>query len=129
MRYEFSEHASRAGWYSVLDKKTGIRIDFEAHRINETQEIDIGDFPVDAAAIATALREIGDWISFHHYSDAMPVPTYEYRLSEDNEVAMVIRHKQPCFTIVSDAKIDTSSTAFTNAVKKAAEFLKKVRQQ
>lgn len=127
-RYIFSPHESRAGWYSVLDSRYGVRCDFEAHRFNETQEFcGIDDLPADPELISRIMRELGDWISLHHYSEAMPVPVYEYRMAEDGATVSIIRHKAPCFTITASADVDTTSPRFAEAVKKAGEFIRKGR--
>lgn len=129
-RYIFSPHESRAGWYSVLDSDSGIRCDFLEHAFNETQEFVLpDDLPADPELISRLMCELGDWISLHHYSEAMPIPVYEYRMNEDDTVVSIIRHKSPCFTITTSADEDTTSAQFADAVKKAGEFLKKGRQQ
>lgn len=125
MRYSFSRHPSRAGWYSVVDSQTGLVCSFEEHRFNETQEFNLDDLPIDPESIARAMRELGEWLSLHRYSETMPVPTYEYRLSEDNETVQIIRHKEPKFVITADANQDIAGIRFTNALKKTAEYLKK----
>lgn len=114
----------------MLDSDYGIRCDFEAHRFNETQEFSLpDDLPADPALISRIMRELGDWISLHHYSEAMPVPVYEYRMSDDDTVVSIIRHKDPCFTISTSADEDTTSARFSDAIKKAAEFVRKGRKQ
>lgn len=129
-RFIFSPHESRAGWYSVLDSGSGIRCDFLEHEFNETQEFVLpDDLPADPELISCLMRELGDWISLHHYSEAMPVPVYEYRMSDDDTVVFIIRHKAPCFTISTSADEDTTSARFSDAIKKAAEFVRKGRKQ
>ena len=129
MRYTFTKDPSRAGWYSVLDSQSGLRCDFKEHQFNETQEFNLDELPTDPDLIAKAMRELGEWISLHHYAEAMPVPTYEYRLSEDNETVQIIRHKDPKFVITVDAKQDITSDRFVAAVQKAGEFIRKGRRQ
>lgn len=129
-RYIFSPHESRAGWYSVLDSNSGIRCDFEEHLFDETQEFTLpDDLPADPEFISRLMRELGEWISLHRYSEAMPVPTYEYKLSDDDMAVSIIRHKAPCFTITTSASEDTTSARFQDAIKKAGEFARKGRQQ
>ena len=130
MRYDFTQHVSRAGWYSVLDTDTGIRCDFREHQFNETQEFSLpDDLPADPNLISRMMRELGDWISLHRYSEAMPVPVYEYRMSDDDTTISIIRHKAPCFTIITSANEDTTSARFSEALRKAGEFARKGRQQ
>lgn len=130
MRYEFSQHESRSGWYSVLDSGSGIRCEFHEHQFNETQEFSLpDDLPADPDLISRLMRELGDWISLHRYSEAMPVPVYEYRMSDDDMTISIIRHKAPCFTIITSANEDTTSARFSEALRKAGEFARKGRQQ
>lgn len=129
-RYIFSPHESRAGWYSVFDSGSGIRCDFREHEFNETHEFARpDDLPADPELISCLMRELGDWISLHHYSEAMPIPVYEYRMNVDDTVVSIIRHKPPCFTITTSADEDTTSPRFADAIRKAGEFLKKGRHQ
>lgn len=127
MRYEFSNHPSRQGWFRVIDTKWMLVCEFEAHRFNETQTFpDMGQMPVDPQKIATAMRELGDWIYCHHYAEALPIPVYELRLSEDDSQLHIIRHKEPFM----DARFETDDLeAVADALAKAAEFVeKKIRR-
>lgn len=127
-RFIFSPHESRAGWYSVIDLDSNIRCDFREHEFNETQEFSLpDDLPADPELISRLMHELGDWISLHYYSEAMPVPVYEYRMSDDDTVVSIIRHKAPCFTITASADEDTTSLRFADALRKAGEFIRKVR--
>lgn len=126
MRYEFSEHLDRDGWYIVTDTKWMMVCEFEAHRFNETQNfIDLGHLPVDPAKIAKAMTELGDWLFSHHYSDAMPVPTYEIRRTDDDSQVQVIRHKKPHLVITTPADDLNDLTELATSLEKAAEFLRK----
>lgn len=123
MRYEFSSHPDKQGWFRVTDTKWMMVCEFEAHRFNETQTFpDMGQMPVDPQKIATAMRELGDWVYMHHYSEALPIPTYELRLSEDDSQLHIIRHKEP----IMDARFETDDLrAIANALARASEFIEK----
>lgn len=123
MRYEFSSHPDKQGWFRVTDTKWMLVCEFEAHRFNETQTFsDMGQMPVDPQKIATAMRELGDWLYRHHYSEALPVPTYELRLSEDDSQLHIIRHKEPSM----DAVFETDDLkAVADALAKASQFVEK----
>lgn len=127
MRYEFYNHPTKIGWYRVIDTKWMMVCDFEAHRFNESQLFpDMGHLPTDPQKIATAMRELGDWVYQHHYSDAMPVPTYELRLSEDDSQLHIIRHKHP----IMDAVFETDDLkAIADALAKASQFVNKVMRR
>ena len=121
MRYEFIDHPSRDGWYQVTDKKGMLVCEFEKHRFNETQTLGmLGEQPLKAA---TAMRELGDWLYRHHYSEAVPVPTYELRLSEDDSHLHILRHKEP----LMDAVFETDDLkAVADALAKASQFVEKI---
>lgn len=116
-------HPEREGWYIVTDTKWMMMCEFEAHRFNETQVFpDMGHLPDDPQKIAQAMKELGDWIFNHHYSDAMDIPVYEMRLSNDDSYLHIIRHKEP----VMDAIFKTDDLkAIADTLAKAAEFVRK----
>lgn len=123
MRYEFTDHPSRQGWFRVTDTKWMMVCDFEAHRYNETQLFpELGHLPTDPHKIATAMRELGEWLFAHHYADIFPAPTYEMKLSDDDTELHIIRHKEP----VMDAVFETDDLkAIADALAKASEFVRK----
>lgn len=124
MRYEFTEHHEREGWFVVTDTKWMFTCEFEGHRFNDTQKfIDFGRLEgKDAQTIATAMTELGDWMYLHHYSEAFPPPTYELRISDDDTELHIIRHKEPYM----DAVFETDNLKeIADALSKAAEFIKK----
>ena len=126
MRYEFTDHPSRQGWFRVTDTKWMMVCEFQAHRFNDTQNyIDMGQLPADPNKVAHAMSELGDWLYKHHYSDVFPAPTYETRLSEDDSELHIIRHKEP----VMDAVFKTDDmVAIADALAKAAEYVRKCRR-
>lgn len=108
----------------MTDTKWMMVCDFEAHLYNETQVFpDMGNLPVDPDKIATAMRELGDWLYKHHYSDVFPAPTYEVKLSDDDSELHIIRNKEP----VMDAVFQTDNMKeVADALAKAAEFVRKM---
>ena len=124
MRYEFSEHIEKEGWYIVTDTKWMFTCEFQAHKFNETQKfLDMGNLErKDAQTIATAMAELGDWLYLHHYAESMPMPVYELQLSEDDTELHIIRHKEPYM----DAVFETDDLKeIADALCKAGEFVKK----
>lgn len=67
------------GFWVATDTEHGIVIKFKEHMFNETQKstlLDGNTFKTaeEALAIATYMREIGDWLRENHYTKVMPVP-------------------------------------------------------
>ncbi len=63
----------------ATDTEHGIVIKFKEHMFNETQKstlLDGNTFKTaeEALAIATYMREIGDWLRENHYTKVMPIP-------------------------------------------------------
>lgn len=126
MRYEFSSHPDKQGWFRVTDTKWMLVCDFMAHRFNETQEFpEMGHLPIDPDKIATAMRELGDWMYLHHYAEACPLPAYELRLSDDDTTLHVIRYKDPIMDACFEMDNLDDLKAVANALAKAAEFVEK----
>ncbi|MGN1221259.1 MAG: hypothetical protein ACI4TU_09995 [Candidatus Cryptobacteroides sp.] len=123
MRYEFTCDTSQSGRCRVCDTKWLMSCEFEHHRFNDTLEItDYGQLPSDPQKVATAMRELGDWLSTHHYSEIFPEPVYELKLSDDDSELHIIRHKEPFM----DAVFHTDDMAkISDALKKASEFVRK----
>jgi hypothetical protein len=123
MRYNFIKHPAKDGWYQVTDTMWGLVCEFEAGKFNETQSFpDMGTLPMNADTIANAMRELGEWVSYHHYSEAMPATVYELRLTDEDTKLHVIRHKAPHM----DAVFDTDDLPkIADALAKAAEFIRK----
>ena len=118
MRYEFTPHPEKSGWYLVTDTKWMFSCEF-----NETQTFSgldrLGDSPEKATE---AMNELGDWLFSHHYYEAMPLSAYEVRLSEDDTEMHIIRRKFP----EMDAKFATDDLdTIAKALAKASEFIRK----
>lgn len=125
MRYEFSNHPTKEGWFVVTDTKWMLECEFAQHQFNETQtftSMGVLEDKADPIAIAKAMRELGEWLYTHHAFEAMPQTTYELRLSEDGSELHVIRRKEPFM----DAVFETDDLpAIADALAKAAEFIRK----
>lgn len=123
MRYDFFDHPSKLGWFRVIDTKWMMVCDFKAHEFHKTQVFpSMGLLDDDPMQVMKVMREMGEWLYTHHYSDVMPAPPYELRLSEDGTRLHVLRHKDP----VMDAVFETGDlNAIANALAKAAEYIRK----
>lgn len=123
MRYVFTCDTDQSDRCRVFDSKWLMFCDFDRHKFNDTMTItDFGRLPSDPDVIATAMRELGDWLSMHHYSDIFPEPVYELKLSDDDSELHIIRHKEPFM----DAVFFTDDmTKISDALKKASEFIRK----
>ena len=120
-------HPEREGWFTVTDTKWMMVCDFEAHRFNETQTYpDMGMLAKkDAQTVAHAMAELGDWLFSHHYADALPVPTFELKRSDDDADILVVRHKKPHVVVSVPANELNDLNSLASTLKKMAEFLTK----
>ena len=110
----------------MVDTKWMMVCEFQAHQFNETQNfIDLGHLPMDPDKIAHAMSELGDWMFSHHYSDALPVPTYEVRRTDDDSEVQVIRHKKPHLVVTTPANELNDLNELASSLEKAAQFLRK----
>lgn len=126
MRYEFTAHPEREGWYIVTDTRWMFVCEFEAHRFNETQNYrDIGNLPNDPAKVSHAMSELGDWLFAHHYADIFPVPTFELKRTDDDREVQIIRHKKPHMVVSIPANEVNDLNEMANTLRKMAEFLNK----
>lgn len=108
-------------WWVLHDKDNGIVIRFKEHEFNETQEVKLTTPNTDAQQLATAVREIGDWLFSHAYSVAMPTPTFEFREWKDK--TLILRNKHPRLTINIEDECDAKQLA--DALRSASEFVRK----
>lgn len=96
MRYEFTRHPEKAGWYMVTDTMWMLTCEFRKHEFNETQVFSVLDsIGADPEKISKAMREMGNWLCLHHYHEAMPASAFELRMSEDDTELHIIRRKHP----------------------------------
>jgi len=69
------------GFWVATDNENEIEIKFREHEFNETQEVTLlGDKQITASTaqtLATAMRELADWLSKEHYNIAMPSLLYD----------------------------------------------------
>ena len=76
------------GWVCT-DKENGIVCQFTAHQFNETQKftfLEDVEQP-DAQTIATAVREMADWLRANHYEKAMPMTKELHRVRIGQRIA------------------------------------------
>lgn len=126
MRYEFTIHPDKSGWYMITDTKWMMVCEFQEHLFNETQNyLDYGQLPVDPQKIATAMREMGDWLYSHHYAEIFQTPTFELKRSDDDQEILIIRHKRPHISVSIPADDVNDLTDVANNLRKMAEFLNK----
>ena len=68
------QKSDRPNIYIVADVANELVISFEVHKFNETREVTfLEDKNLSAREIATILRNVGEWLSRHHYFVAMPI--------------------------------------------------------
>ena len=67
-RFKIEPSKKKEGWWVVTDTDNLIVISFEEHRFHETQHIvPLADSTPEALTLATALREVADWLRAKHY--------------------------------------------------------------
>ena len=114
MRYEFTSHPEKDGWYLVTDTKWMLTCEFREHEFNETQVYSgLERIGTDPEKISMAMRELGDWLCLHHYHEAMPASAFELRLSEDDTELHIIRRKHPQMDAVFSTTSRHSSSLAT----------------
>ena len=123
MRYEFTRHPEKAGWYMVTDTMWMLTCEFRKHEFNETQVFSVLDsIGADPEKISKAMREMGDWLCLHHYHEAMPASAFELRMSEDDTELHIIRRKHPQM----DAIFSTNDLeAIAKTMAKASIYVRK----
>ena len=105
MRYIFENHKSKPNWYTVTDTKWNLVCHFEEHLFNETHTFEKAPHNEELEAnLPQIMKELGDWLFLHREKETIPTPKVEFRLSDDDTKAYVIRHKDPKFILVTDAK-------------------------
>lgn len=125
MRYEFTPHPSKIGWYRVTDTKWMFTCEFREHEFNETQTFSgLERIGADPEKISRAMSELGDWLHRHHYSEVFPVPKYELRQGEDDEYYEIIRHRPPELVVTFRSGEDFRKVART--LRSTAEWIDKI---
>lgn len=62
-RFAVTNITNKEGWYVVVDLDNRVKVEFKKGKFNETQQVEYyGKETPDALALATALREIGDFM-------------------------------------------------------------------
>lgn len=128
-KFNLSKNTSAPGWWILSCPEHGMTIEFEEHRFNETQEVKFEDEQkvidtLGANGIAALMREVGDWLSGHAYSVAMPVPTFELSVNDDSRLITLTRHKFPRMEI--NVLDHCDSKQLSNAFKAASEGMRKL---
>lgn len=114
-------------WRALHCPEYRLKITFRVHEFNETQRVsmDEGVAPLGASAIARILREAGDWVFWHAYSEAMPIPVTEYRKMDGNGPDLLLRHKFPRLKVeVQDA---CSFKQLADALRASCEYAKRLK--
>lgn len=113
-------------WRALHCPEFGLKIVFRVHEFNETQQVYFADEKagkLSAQEIAHILREAGDWLYWHAYSEAVPVPVFEFR-RDSSEGLHLIRNTPPRLDIL--IKDDATARELANALRAGAEFVRKI---
>lgn len=66
MKYHLQK-SETPGWWVFTDTENRIVIRFLEHKFNDTQEVTVlDDCEVNPHVLARVMREMGDWIVYHH---------------------------------------------------------------
>ena len=128
-KFNLKKSESAPGRWILSCPEHGLTIEFEEHRFNETQKIRFEDEQkaiddLGASGIAALMSEVGDWLSNHAYSVAMPVPTFELSVNDGNGLVTLTRHKFPRMEI--NVLDHCDSKQLSNAFKAASESVRKL---
>lgn len=115
-------------WRVLHCPEHGMKIIFRVHEFNETQQVSISDEMATSLGpndIARILREAGDWLFWHAYGEAMPVPVTEYRKMDGNGPDLILRHKFPRLKIEVQDKCSFKQLA--DALRASCEYAKRLK--
>lgn len=128
-RFKLEKSKEQPGWWVLTDTKNLVVIKFEEHKYNETQKVyllkesEMISSPDIEAKLARIMREMGEYMSTHWYSIAMPTPVYELRQDEETDRLLLLRNKHPRFTL--EVEDGCTHKQLADALRKASEFLRK----
>ena len=128
-RFKLEKSKEQPGWWVLTDTKNLVVIKFEEHKYNETQKVyllkesEMISSPDIETKLARIMREIGEYMSTHWYSIAMPTPVYELRQDEETDRLLLLRNKHPRFTL--EVEDGCTHKQLADALRKASEFLRK----
>ena len=128
-RFKLEKSKEQSGWWVLTDTENLVVIKFEEHKYNETQKVyllkesEMISSPDIETKLARIMREMGEYMSTHWYSIAMPTPVYELRLDEETDRLLLLRNKHPRFTL--EVEDGCTHKQLADALRKASEFLRK----
>lgn len=128
-RFKLEKSKEQPGWWVLTDTKNLVVIKFEEHKYNETQKVyllkesEMISSPDIETKLARIMREMGEYMSTHWYSIAMPTPVYELRQDDETDRLLLIRNKHPRFTL--EVEDGCTHKQLADALRKASEFLRK----
>ena len=128
-RFKLEKSKEQPGWWVLTDIKNLVVIKFEEHKYNETQKVyllkesEMISSPDIETKLARIMREMGEYMSTHWYSIAMPTPVYELRQDEETDRLLLLRNKHPRFTL--EVEDGCTHKQLADALRKASEFLRK----
>ena len=107
----------------LTDKCNGIVVTFEDGRFNKTQKVTmLDDTRLTSNELATAMRELGEWVVRYHSSKCFSVP-YGIEYSEDDTKMYLYRRKSPKWRL--EIQDDINKKELADSLRKAAEWLTK----
>lgn len=123
-RYIIQQSSTHPNKWVLTDTTNKIVVTFEDGAFNSTQKVTmLDDTRLTANELATAMRELGEWVVKYHSSKCFNQP-YGVEYSEDDDAKMYLyRRKSPKWRLEIQENIDKKNLA--NSLRKAAEWLTK----
>ena len=117
------QQSTRPNKWVLTDTENGVVITFEDGKFNDTQKVTMLDGThLTANELATAMRELGEWVVRYHSSKCFSVP-YGIEYSEDDTKCYLYRRKSPKWRL--EMQDDINKKELANSLRKAAEWLTK----
>lgn len=107
----------------LTDTTNKIVVTFEDGAFNSTQKVTmLDDTHLTANELATAMRELGEWVVRYHSSKCFSVP-YGIEYNEADTKTYLYRRKSPKWRLEIQDNVDKKELA--DSLRKAAEWLTK----
>lgn len=128
-RFKLEQSQNLPEWWVLTDTENLIVCKFKEHEYNETQQITVLEESkfvgrTDCAnELAHIMSEMGNYMSTHWYSIALPIPVYEFRQDDERDRLLLIRNKFPRITVEINDGCDLKQLSI--ALRAASEFVDK----
>lgn len=130
-KYKLEKSKDIPGWYVITDLEHLIVVKFAEGEFNETQQVTLirdQEYYINlgSTALARIMREMGDYLA-RYYGDITFSNVYGYKYTLDEKFCLY-RRKYPKWTLVLDDSDGYIKKDLANSLRKAAEFIIKIKQ-